>query len=218
MGVAGLWIRRGVAESPRFTEASGEGGVARFPIQDALRHDLGGILGTFGLALLMAVGFYLPFVWLSTWLSHIHHPPFGDALTVNTIAMAALLVLLPVGGWLSDLLGRKRVLVAGALAYAVLSYPLFVLLERGTFASVLGAQLAFAACAALFMGACPAAFVELFPTRTRYSGIALGYNLAQALFGGTAPLVATWLIRVTGQAWPPPLICRPSPPSAPWSP
>ena len=55
-----------------------------------------------------------------------------------------------------------------------------------------------AACAALFMGPCPAAFVEMFPTRTRYSGIAVGYNLAQALLGGTTPLIATWLIGVTG--------------------
>ena len=51
---------------------------------------------------------------------------------------------------------------------------------------------------ALYGGASLAAFVELFPTRTRYSGLALSYNLAVALCGGTTPLVATWLVSVTG--------------------
>ncbi len=55
-----------------------------------------------------------------------------------------------------------------------------------------------AVAAGLYFGPCPAAFVELFPTRTRYSGMAMGYNAAQALCGGTAPLVATWLVHATG--------------------
>jgi MHS family proline/betaine transporter-like MFS transporter len=195
VGLAGLWLRRGIAESPRFSE---ETEVARSPVTEALRRDTRAILGTFGLASLMAVGFYLPFVWLSTWMAHINRPPLDDALTVNTIALAAFTALIPAGGMLSDRLGRKPVLVAGAGAFLVLTYPLFLLLSRGTFASALGAQLAFAVCGALFIGTCPAAFVEMFPTRTRYSGIAIGYNLAQAILGGTTPLIATWLIRATG--------------------
>ena len=89
-------------------------------------------------------------------------------------------------------------LLVGAGAFLVLTYPLFLLLSRGTFAAALSAQLTFAACGALISGSCPAAFVEMFPTRTRYSGIAVSYNLAQALFGGTSPLIATWLIQATG--------------------
>ena len=50
----------------------------------------------------------------------------------------------------------------------------------------------------VYGGASLAAFVELFPTRTRYSGLALSYNLAVAICGGTTPLVATWLVNVTG--------------------
>ncbi len=197
VGLAGLWLRRGIAESPCFTEAAEGGDVARSPVAEALRRDTRAVLSTFGLTILMAVGFYLPFVWLSTWLAHINRPPLDDALTVNTIALAVFTALLPVGGMLSDRLGRKPVLLAGSGAFLVLTYPLFLLLSHGTFASALGAQLVFAVCGALFMGTCPAAYVELFPTRTRYSGIAVGYNLAQALFGGTTPLIATWLIHST---------------------
>ena len=95
-------------------------------------------------------------------------------------------------------MGRKPILVAGALMYTVLAYPLFLLLHQGTTAHVLTAQLVFALAGALACGAAPAAFVEMFPTRTRYSGIAIGYNGTQALVGGTTPWVATWLIEVTG--------------------
>jgi MHS family proline/betaine transporter-like MFS transporter len=64
----------------------------------------------------------------------------------------------------------------------------------------LQAQLILAACSALVCGPAAAAFVELFPTQTRYSGIALAYNGTLAVFGGTTPFVATWLIDETGYA------------------
>jgi MHS family proline/betaine transporter-like MFS transporter len=198
VGLAGLWLRQGIEESPSFTEAAEAGEVARSPVSEALRRNFGAVVRTFGLAILMAVGFYLPFVWLSTWLAHINRPPLADALTVNTIALAIFTALIPASGMLSDRLGRKPVIMAGAIGFLVLSYPLFLLLSQGTFAAALGAQLVFAVCGALVIGPCPAAYVEMFPTRTRYSGIAMGYNAAQALFGGTTPLIATWLIRISG--------------------
>src|SRR5262249_13673114 len=73
-----------------------------------------------------------------------------------------------------------------------------VLLAQGGFVMVLGVQLVFAACSALAAGSAPAAMVELFPTRTRYSGIALGFNVA-SMVSGLTPLIATWLMRNTGQ-------------------
>ena len=105
VGLTGLWLRRGIAESPRFTNAVQLGEVAQSPVAEALRRDTGAILRTFGLAILMAVGFYLPFVWLSTWLGHIHRPPLTDALTINTIALAVFSALIPLGGMLSDRFG-----------------------------------------------------------------------------------------------------------------
>src|SRR5262249_48660599 len=113
------------------------------------------------------------------------------------------LLVIPVGGILSDRLGRKRVYLAACMGMAIFSYPVFLLLSQGTFAAALEGQLVFAVLLGLAGGVLPAMFVELFPTRTRYSGIAIGYNLAQALLGGTAPLVATWLISATGSNFSP---------------
>jgi MHS family proline/betaine transporter-like MFS transporter len=68
----------------------------------------------------------------------------------------------------------------------------------GTFSSAVLGGLVFATCNSLFSGCMGATLVELFPTRTRYTGIAIGYNVGTALLGGTAPLVATALIQMTG--------------------
>lgn len=198
VGVVGLWLRMGIQESATFTRAETTGDIARLPIMDALRHDGKNIVTTAAIALIMSVGFYLPFVWIPTFLMEINQPALPSALTVNTLAMVGLLVLQPLGGTLSDRLGRKPLMLASAFGYTLLAYPLFLILGKGTFIADLAAQLVFALCNSLCAGPAPATMVELFPTRTRYSGIALGYNLTQAVFGGTAPFMATLLIHLTG--------------------
>jgi MHS family proline/betaine transporter-like MFS transporter len=64
--------------------------------------------------------------------------------------------------------------------------------------AVLSIQVTFALMMSFIQGTMPATMVEMFETRVRYTGVALGYNIVFALFGGTAPLVCTWLIEATG--------------------
>ena len=119
-------------------------------------------------------------------------------MTANTIALAALLVLTPLAALISDRVGRRPMILGTALGYALLSYPLFLLMSSGTFAAALLGGLVFAVCDSLFSGCMAATLVELFPTRTRYTGMAIAYNVGMAVLGGTSPLVATGLIRLTG--------------------
>ena len=199
-GVASWWLRQSIAESPCFTEVRDAGQVARVPLRESLRSDRTAFLTIAGLSLLASIGWYLPWVWLVTWLDDINRPrmPQWEALASSTLAGAVLIVLTPLSGALSDRLGRKPVILAGSVGYLVLSYPLFLWMSQGTFTAALSGQLVSAVLTALYGGASLAAFVELFPTRTRYSGLALSYNLAVAICGGTTPLVATWLVNVTG--------------------
>jgi MHS family proline/betaine transporter-like MFS transporter len=199
-GLASWWLRQSIAESPCFTEVCDAGLVARVPLRESVRNDRAAFLTIAGLSLLASIGWYLPWVWLVTWLDDINQPPMPqwEALASSTMAGAVLTVLTPLGGWLSDRLGRKPVILSGAVGYLVLSYPMFLWMSQGTFTAALSAQLVSAVLSALYGGASLAAFVELFPTRTRYSGLALSYNVAVAICGGTTPLVATWLVNVTG--------------------
>jgi MHS family proline/betaine transporter-like MFS transporter len=200
IGAGGLWLRMGIEESPTFLENRKAGNLAANPVLETIRNDLAPIGITLGLTILYSAGYYLPFVWLPTWLSKINHPPMAEdrALTANTIALVALLLLIPLTALLSDRVGRRPMALASALGYALVSYPVFLLMTAGTFAHALIGGLMFAACLSLSAGCMAATMVELFPTRTRYSGVAIGYNVGQALLGGTAPLVATGLIDLTG--------------------
>jgi MHS family proline/betaine transporter-like MFS transporter len=200
LGLVCFWLRRGVEESPIFLKVLKTGQLARNPVAEALRHDCGAIATTLGLTAIAAVGFYLPFVWLPTWLSQINRPPLPEheALTATTISLLALLLLTPLTGLASDRVGYRTMLLTGTLGYGLVAYPVFLLMTAGSFASALAGSLVFAVCCSLFAGCMAAAYVELFPTRTRYSGVAIGYNVGQALLGGTAPLVATALIHRTG--------------------
>jgi MHS family proline/betaine transporter-like MFS transporter len=199
-GVASWRLRQSIAESPCFTEVRHAGKVARVPLRESLRSDRAAFLTIAGLSLLASIGWYLPWVWLVTWLDDINQPrmPQWEALASSTLAGAVLIVLTPLGGMLSDRLGRKPVILAGSVGYLVLSYPMFLWMSQGSFTAALGGQLLSAVLSALYGGASLAAFVELFPTRTRYSGLALSYNSAVAICGGTTPLLATWLVNVTG--------------------
>lgn len=198
IGGFGLWMRRGMVESPAFEKLEESGEVAKSPVAEALRRHPGQILHVVAMVMTMGGGFYMLFVWWPTYLNTIVSPPVPHALMVNTVAMVTLTALIPLGGLASDLWGRKRVLVVSQLAFVVVAYPLFTITDHGLLVPALVCQLVFAVLMAGVQGPMPAAMTEMFPAKTRFSGVAIGYNVSLAVFGGTAPLVCTWLIRATG--------------------
>jgi len=150
------------------------------------------------MVLLFGVAIYTLFVWMPTYLTHFVKPPVPHALLINTLCMVLLIATMPMAGLLADRLGYRGVLGAGALATGVLVYPLFVWIDSGTMMATAVALSVFALINGCIQGAMPVAMAELFPARLRYSAMAIGYNITLAIFGGTAPLVATWLIKTTG--------------------
>ena len=89
-------------------------------------------------------------------------------------------------------------LIGASILFAILTVPLFKGLAGAGFMMIVVIQIAFGALLTMNDGTLPCFLAEIFPTRVRYSGFAFCFNAANALFGGTAPLVATWLIGVTG--------------------
>ncbi len=104
---------------------------------------------------------------------------------------------MPFFGALSDRVGRKPVFVGGALAGLVLPIPAFLLFDAGGAVAIV-AHVVLGLVDAALMGVAFSAFAEMFTTRVRYTGIALGFNVGAAAAGGTAPYVCTWLVDVTG--------------------
>ncbi len=177
IGFFGLWMRKGMGESPEFERIEKKGAITQSPILEVIRTMPFQIIHVAALVALMGSGFYILFVWWPIYLTNIIKPHIEHALLVNTISMAVFMALVPFYGWLSDRIGRRGILVAAALGFIFLSYPLFLWTDHTTFFGALIAQLIFALMMAAVEGPMPAAMVETFPTRTRFSGVALGYNL-----------------------------------------
>ncbi|HEY2110914.1 MAG TPA: MFS transporter, partial [Dongiaceae bacterium] len=116
------------------------------------------------------------------------------SLMITSINMALMLLITPYSGMLSDRLGRKTVLLATAVGFVVLSLPLWAMMKTGGVVNIFLAQLVFAVLAGAYGAVNPVAICELFPAAVRSSAASTAYNLTMGLVGGTAPIVATWLI------------------------
>lgn len=148
-----------------------------------------------GLNLLSAIVFYGMFVFVVTWLVKYVHEPRTLALRFNTITLLFLMVLLPLVAYLSDRFGRKPFLIAGAVGIILFSYPLFWLMHHHNEMMILAGEFGMAILIATYISPIPVTLVEMFPRNIRVSAVSIGYNLAYAVFGGTVPMVAVWLIQ-----------------------
>jgi MHS family proline/betaine transporter-like MFS transporter len=194
VGLTGLYIRRNLAEP---APAPATAAPRRSPLGEAFRVQWRKILQVIGFNVVSAIGFYLCFIYVTSWLRQVEHLAPTTAFDINTGAIALLLLLIPLAGALSDRIGRKPVLFAGAGGLLVLAWPLFWLMHHPKASLVLVGQLGFAMLISALAGASPAALVEAFPRSARCTGLSVGYNFCMAAFGGTAPMVAVYTFQHT---------------------
>jgi MHS family proline/betaine transporter-like MFS transporter len=194
IGPVGLYIRAHLNETPEFRNAI----LSRTPVRDLFARQWDRLLLAIGVVVLSTSANYIILYMPTYAITELHLPQ-----TLGFIATLAGALLLtfgaPVFGFLSDSLGRVRIMVVVCGLFALSAYPAFVLLV-GT-ASLLGIVVIvcwLSLLKAAYSGALPALMAEIFPTQTRGTGIALSYNIGVPIFGGFAPLIATWLIAATG--------------------
>jgi MHS family proline/betaine transporter-like MFS transporter len=198
LGGVGLYIRLRLGDTPEFESLREEGEVAQSPLKEAITTSWRAILQIAGLVVIHNVGFYIVFTFLPSYFTKTLGFTKSDAFVSITVASLVALILIPPLGAVSDRIGRKPLLLAGSAAFAVFAYPLFLLLNSGSLAAAIAAHAGLAAIESVFVCASLAAGAELFATRVRSSGYSIGYNVSVAVFGGTAPYVATWLVARTG--------------------
>src|SRR5262249_42025364 len=136
VGGAAFIIRRRMAfESPPASRG--------FPLLRALRQHPYEMLQVVGLCLVLAVEFYLVFLYIVTWLKLYAHVKTGVALQINSLNMAIMLGVTLGAAWLSDRIGRRPILIAGALGMLVFTWPLMALMRTGDVTGVFLGQLGF---------------------------------------------------------------------------
>jgi MHS family shikimate/dehydroshikimate transporter-like MFS transporter len=198
----GLYIRTRVEESPLFKLVEAKNKVQRLPLASLIRTEWRSLLLVFGLAAGLQMGTYIFLTWIISYLdgTTVGFAPGTSTLLIFFAGVAAVIVT-PLAGLLSDVVGRKKVFAGAALVSAALVVPYFALIDtKNVFLAGLAVVVLGGIAIQFMAGTQGSMFAEVFSTKLRYSGFAVGREVSAAIFGGLSPLIAVALIGATGGA------------------
>jgi MHS family proline/betaine transporter-like MFS transporter len=195
VGPAGLYVRAKVVETPEFVEAELPPTI---PISDLLRrHPLPVLLGL-GISIISNSSFYI-LAYIPTYGQKTLHLPASTGFTATLIGGAILAIGCPLFGHWSDKISRPLLMVIACWLFVLTSYPSFWLMAAWpSLAACIIAVAWLQLVKAGYSGVLPSLLSEQFPVEVRAIGVSLSFSTAVSIFGGLAPLVATWLIAQTG--------------------
>lgn len=200
--ILGLWIRGRLDETPAFRDAEERGEITRVPIIETIRDHWRSVLVAVGAKAVDTAPFYVFTTFAVSYATGTLERSESAALNAVTVGALGATVMIPVMGRLSDALGRRQVFVVGSLAVGAITPPFFLLLHIETWwAPVLATVIALATAWPAVTATLGPMTSEIFATRVRYTGVTLGYQIGAALFGGTAPLLATYLLSEFDESW-----------------
>jgi MHS family proline/betaine transporter-like MFS transporter len=197
LGLFGLYLRLRLEESAAFRTIEGEGEVTKAPLKEAIAGNWRYILLCMGLVLILNVAYYDVLSYMPSYLSEELGIGNTEALLAIVGVMIGMMGLAPALGHLSDKIGRKPVLLAACGGFIVLSLPAFWLLQAGNAIDLVAGLAVLGLLTVMLAGIMPSTLPAIFPTKNRYAGFAIAYNLSTSLFGGTAPFVIEWLVSFT---------------------
>jgi MHS family proline/betaine transporter-like MFS transporter len=203
LGLLGLYIRKNMPESPEFIEAKRKNKLLKNPLKDLIRNHPRTIFLGVGMTLLPAVSSWTIMGYFPTFTSQYGKVAEYQVLTLATCTLLVTLAAIPIFGYLSDRFGRFPFLLASPIFLFLFSYFLFKPLLSSSLMVIFLAQAALAVMYIMSEAVIPATLASIFPVNQRCTGIAISVNISNGFFGGTAPLVATFLIKETGRIFAP---------------
>jgi MHS family alpha-ketoglutarate permease-like MFS transporter len=204
MSLFGLYLRSGLDETPAFQKASDESA------RRGRKVSVGSIIASIAkyprevfivfVVQLNGLQYYLWMIFLPTYANMVGGLDRASGFAGSVLASITYCIGVPLFAFISDRIGRKPFLIGAAVCFLLFTYPLLSMLavpalsfDTFAFVAVVGALFV-----SLNNAVLGTVFAELFPTQVRASGIGIPYALCAAIFGGTAPLVATWLHQMGG--------------------
>ncbi|WP_250505295.1 MFS transporter [Bowdeniella massiliensis] len=200
----GLWIRKGLNETPAFQAAKDSGAVAKMPLLDTLKDHWRSVLIAVGIKFVETGPFYIFVTFVVSYATtnlNYERPTVLNAVSVGALISTVMIFTM---GALSDRVGRKPVFTAGVFMTMAFAFPFFLLLDlHATWAVYAAVIIGLAIVWPPVTATLGTLMSETFSTRVRYTGVTLGYQVGAALAGGSAPLIATWLLREFDGSWTP---------------
>lgn len=204
LGLIGLYLRLRLEETPAFQmmEQAEERSLADESTGKKLRETLVDNWHPLVLCIVLVatynIAHYGLLSYMPTYLTNTLGYDESHGLVLMIIVMIVMMMGISYVGKFSDRVGRKPLLLSGFIGFFVLSLPAYLLIGVGNYVTVFLGLAILGGLLLLFVGVFPSVLPALFPTGIRYGGLAIGYNLAVSIFGGTTPLVLTALESATG--------------------
>lgn len=200
LGLVALWIRRNAPESSVFLDAQAAPQMSR--VGAMVRSHVPRMLLVFALTIGSTMGVYFGGIYLPQFASHTGQISEDAAVSQHTVALLVLLLAMLASGFLADRYGPLALIRFGFTAAAALVVPLMLGLASGVLPYLVAAPL-LTLCIGLQLGVTPVAGARLFPIPIRAVALGIPAAVAIALFGGTFPFIAEWLVDADHLSWVP---------------
>lgn len=203
--LVGYYIRTKVTDAPIFVEAQQEAQrikASSYGVVEVLKRYPRGVFTAMGLRVAENIMYYLVVTFSITYLKVQVHADTSDILWWLLVAHAVHFVVIPYAGRLSDRYGRKPVYLVGAIGAGAWGFFAFPMMNSGEYLLIMGSIILGLVIHALMYAPQPALMAEMFPTRMRYSGVSLGYQVTAIFAGSLAPIIAVKLLDIYDSAVP----------------
>ena len=191
--LVGLYIRLGILETPTFSKLLAEQKIDRTPLLTVFKEHPKEILLSAFARMAEQAPFYIFTAFIFSYGTASLQVSRDFLLTAVLAASVLSFVSIPVFGHVSDLIGRKKMYLIGAVVTGVFGFVYFAMVNTGSLPIIFVAIILSLVPHDMMYGPQAALIAESFTGRLRYSGASLGYQLASVIAGGPAPLIATWL-------------------------
>jgi MHS family alpha-ketoglutarate permease-like MFS transporter len=198
LGLVVLWLRLRTDESRHFDDAELTG-ASHKPVTALFAEHKLSMLRVVGITVPGTIIYYLWITNMPGYASTTNGLDLDKALLANSLAVVLFMVLLPLGGIMSDRLGRRSTFMAFLIGFALYAWPAYRMLDGGGFWTLLLVEIVGVVLLVGNSANVAAIYAELFPTSVRTTGTGLPYATAVALFGGTAPYFTTWMASIGHQ-------------------
>ncbi|CEK09256.1 major facilitator family transporter [Legionella hackeliae] len=193
-----IYYRFKLSETPVYSQLQKKHRLVSIPFITAIKFAPHQLLKILGLTCMGSTFYYVFFAYIPNYLEHYIGFSLSNALTIESLMLIIMLFTVPLAGLCGDFFTRKKMLIITSVAIIFLVLPCFYLLQFKSVITTLISLGTATILSSLEQGNTLAAIVENCPENIRYSGIAFSYNLGNALFGGSTPLVVTLLTEKMG--------------------
>jgi len=191
-------VMRSTLKDPEiFRKEKSEHHLPKMPVIELFKNHYKTLTHAIGIELILAIAFYIINIFYISYMKEFTNISDNNALLIAMFGTILYAITIPLAGALSDKVGRKAVMMPAMIGFLICAYPLLTLMHASTEGAIMG-QLAGAILLGILFGPLPAMLVEMFPLKVRYSGLSMAHSLSMSIFGGTAPLLMTYTLNVSG--------------------